>query len=115
MQKQIRYIFAIIVFAFFPLNFVWGQEQIKFYRGQIKISPVRIVDPVNSGIEFSYERYHGNCSSTQISAAFMIDLFDITAWEKFYGGSIAVEKKYFIRRRAKKVFNPLSFFRFCFL
>jgi hypothetical protein len=44
-----------------------GQSVDTAYKNQIKISPFRLFDLFNPGMEISYERMHGKRSSTQLS------------------------------------------------
>lgn len=44
-------------------------------KNRITFSPVRLVDPVNPGIELGYERLHGKRYATQLSADYCKTLF----------------------------------------
>ena len=66
-------------------------------KNQIKFSPFKLVDPVNPGIELSLEHRFGNRSSTQLSYAYMINLFPSTGYTDYSGNRIVIEQKYFLR------------------
>jgi hypothetical protein len=63
----------ILILLILPA-FVTGQAINDTYKNRIKISPFRIIDPINPGIEVNFERLHSKSFATQLSAAYMTDV-----------------------------------------
>lgn len=74
------------------------------YRNQLKVSPIRILDPFNPGFELSYERHFSKRFSTQLSMALLKDAFKITGNDDYKGYRVALEEKYFVTNT--KRFRP---------
>jgi len=68
------------------------------YKNQIYFSPIKTVNLLNPGFEFSYEREYGRFSS-QISLAYLVDCFHITPYENYNGYRIMFEEKLFHFKR----------------
>lgn len=81
--------------------FVSAQDSSAFYKNQIKISPFRIIDLTNTGIEISYERMHSKKFSTQLSYSFDKDIFGLFPFDNFRGYRFSVEEKYFFESADK--------------
>ena len=64
-------------------------------KNQLKLSPFRIIDFVNPGIELSYERKQSAHTSTQLSLGLMNDVFRITPFTNFSGTRLSLEEKFF--------------------
>ena len=90
----------ILAILIFPV-IVFGQHIDSTYKNQIKISPFRIVDPVNPGVEISYERLHSKRFSTQLSVAYMTDVFGKFPYTNLRGYRVSLEEKYFIHLSTK--------------
>jgi hypothetical protein len=89
---MLRYILIVIICSSpFVLK---AQEQQKVYYNQIKVSPLRIVDFFNPGIEVNYERLHKRNFSTQLSVTYPTTIFGKNI-ENFRGYRVAIEEKYF--------------------
>jgi hypothetical protein len=80
---------------------VSAQDGSTFYKNQIKISPFRIIDFGNTGIEISYERMHSEKFSTQLSYSFGKDIFGMFPFDNFRGYRFSVEEKYFFESTDK--------------
>ena len=72
-----------------------AQDSSGFYKNQIKISPFRIIDLSNPGIEISYERMFSKKFSTQLSYSFGKDIFGLFPFDNFRGYRFSIEEKYF--------------------
>lgn len=65
----------LLTIFFFILSALQGyvQNDTDIYKNQLKLSPAKIFDLINHGLEVSYERRTGNFS-TQVSAAYLTDI-----------------------------------------
>ena len=92
-----------VVFVFlFGFSSVVLQAQ---YRNQVKFTPFKLINPLYPGIEFYYQRAFSTKYSTQISLAYIDDLYNNISLlpgfrarleEKyFYDDSVAKFKPYF--------------------
>lgn len=72
------------------------------YVNQIKLSPIRLVDLVNPGIEIGYERRFTDRLATQVTAGWMKEFFQTTPFWNYGGYRFSLEQKYFLRERAYK-------------
>jgi len=73
-----------------PTAFLFGQNDIKG-KNQIKVSPLRVVNFVNPGIELSYERLHGNRYSSQLSFGYMNETFNTTQFDRYKGLKVSFD------------------------
>ena len=80
---------------------VFGQADQPKRKNQFKFSPARVFDLVNPGIEFSFEKLHSRTSS-QISIAWMRDIFNTTPFEQYKGWRFSLEEKFFISQKKKR-------------
>ena len=92
-------IFTILIFY---CGFALGQETISQKINQIKLSPLRVFDPVNPGFEISYEKAYGVNLSSQISVALMSDPFTLTQFTNYKGFRFAFEEKFFKNSKDNK-------------
>lgn len=90
----------ILLIQLLTTTLVWGQVGDKTYRNQFKISPLRILDPVNPGFELSYERLHSKRFSTQLSFARLTNVI-AKHYPDFRGYRISLEEKYFLKAASK--------------
>ncbi len=88
------FLVALCFMAAFPVFPAHAQQNFEALRNQVKISPVRLIDFINPGLELSYERLHCRRFSTQLSFAFMTDFFGKTAYDDYSGYRISLEEKY---------------------
>lgn len=107
MKLRRRYIFSVLFFMLVIIH-SYGQNA-NNYKNQFKLSPVKIADLINPGIEFNYERKFGNFS-TQLSAAYLVDVFGITVFSNFKGFRVGVEEKYFLNSQRKIFFRKREYF-----
>lgn len=97
-------LFHIVIITFICLNCqtAFGQESFKSYSNQIFISPLRIIDLANPGVEIGYQRAYGKNLATAVSVARMIDLViahlpnDPRAINNYKGWRLQMEQKYFL-------------------
>lgn len=66
-------------------------------KNQLNISPSRLLDFVNPGIEIGYERKHASHASTQLSVGFMKDFFNALVLPGYKGARISLEEKFFFQ------------------
>jgi hypothetical protein len=88
-------IIAVSVVTIIQSVFAFGQGRSSDKTNQIKISPVRLVDPVNPGLEFNYEKFYAKQYSSQLSVAYMKDLFKVTAFDGYKGLRVSLEERYY--------------------
>jgi hypothetical protein len=79
----------------------YGQKANSNKTNQIKFSPLRLVDPVNPGIELGYEKFISNHFSTQLSVTYIKDLFKITSFSNHAGVRVSLEEKYYRKPQRK--------------
>ena|GEM_PF-3781133 len=85
----------------------YGQES-KWEKHQIKFSPFRTVNWFSPGLELSYELGYGKFS-TQLSGAYLIDIFNVVArGSNFAGYRVNLEQKYFHKTFSRKIRNYMS-------
>lgn len=94
-MNNIKSIFLVTGLVFSG-GLVFGQSDALFYKNQLKISPVRIIDLVNPGIELGYERRHSQMFSTQIALAYMKDFIGVGTFDEFEGFRVSLEEKKFL-------------------
>ena len=100
---------SIILTILFVIGSVmcYGQET-EWYRHQIKFSPIRTINWFSPGLELSYELGYGKFS-TQLSGAYLIDIFNVVArGSNFTGYRVNLEEKYFHKTFSKKMRNYIS-------
>ena len=74
---------------------IFAQNIVAEQNNQLKLSPFRLIDFVNPGIELSYERRQSARSSTQLSLGLMNDVFKLTPFTDYSGTRISLEEKLF--------------------
>jgi hypothetical protein len=82
-----------------PLDSVYSK-----YTNILKVTPLKAVSTINSGVEISYEKRVSNSFSTQLAATY---LFPASIWDlgndfmpQIKGFRVAVEEKYYMKRSA---------------
>ena len=90
-----RVVIILIVFNFSVSAF--GQLDNKF-KNQIKLTPPKMIEYLNQGIELNYERSHATKFASELSAAYIVNI--ITSGN-FTGFRIGVEEKRFLSWRKK--------------
>ncbi len=73
-----------------------AQQNRQIPPNQIKISPLRLIENINPGLELSYERIYSTKFSTQIGIGVMKSLLGIKAANDYSGWRYAIEQKYFV-------------------
>ncbi|MDR2147910.1 MAG: hypothetical protein LBE91_15770 [Tannerella sp.] len=102
-MKKYILTYIILVFAYTAIqaqNNEWKHNQIKF-------SPLRTLNSYAPGLELSYQRNYGRFAS-QITGAYVTDVFGIDVRENIRGYRYGFEQKYFIvpkRVRMAKIMN----------
>lgn len=94
--------YCVAVAAMLMSNFLFAQERMPIKNNQLKISPVRIIDPANPGLEIGFERIYAGKFSTQISFGYMKDLLNVTPFDNYRGVRLSAEQKYFLHGTGKK-------------
>lgn len=107
MKLKNNFIYIIVPFILFTVS-TYGQNDLDVLKNQLKFSPVKIFDPINPGIEISYERRTGSFS-TQIAAAYLTDVFHIGDFRKLKGFRVGLEEKYFLNCPTKKMFQQKKY------
>lgn len=87
-----------------------GQSSSNQYRHQLKFSPLRLVDPINPGAEFSYERLLDQRNALQVSYARMTDPFGTAYPYTRYGGHrfAAEGKRFFTKKSGERFYASLE-------
>ena len=102
----LRSIFLTIVFVKGSMM-SYGQEK-EWAKHQIKFSPIRTVNWFSPGFELSYELGYGKFS-TQLSGAYLIDIFNVVArGSNFSGYRVNLEQKYYHKTYNKKLRGYIS-------
>ncbi|MBS4065479.1 MAG: hypothetical protein KGZ74_13010 [Chitinophagaceae bacterium] len=70
-----------------------AQTAFNKYSWQIKLAPLRLLDPVNHGLELSTEKNHKK-QSTQLTAAYLFQ-GRIDGYDNLRGLRLGIEKKFF--------------------
>lgn len=86
-------ILLILIIA--PSSFVLAQDNDMNKSNQLKISPIRIIDPINPGIELGYEKFYAKRYSTQLSAGIMREVLNSESFDDYKGVRLSIEEKYF--------------------
>ena len=107
MKTTFKFIFLfLITFSVFT---TYAQDHIPEWKNQLKFSPLRVVDPSNPGIEFSFERIHKKGFSTMASVGLMQDIFNFTDHIDYSGIKLSLEEKYFFSVKNFKRFNAFQY------
>lgn len=107
MKSIDKFLYLITTFVLFAFN-SYGQTDFEIHKNQIKFSPVKMIDPINTGIEISYERRTGNFS-TQIATAYLTDIFRVGDFRQLKGFRIGLEEKYFLNSSTRKIFQQTKY------
>lgn len=86
-----KYLFVILTFLL-PFK-VFSQRTDTVYKNQVKISPLRLINILNPGVEMSYERL-GQHFSSQLSVGSSANIIG-KPYKHLKGYTVAVEEKYF--------------------
>jgi hypothetical protein len=74
-----------------------NSQQNEWKTHQIKLSPLRSINLFSPGLELSYELNYGQFS-TQLSVAYLTDIFNVVArGSNFEGSRLNLEEKYFLK------------------
>ncbi len=68
----------------------------RYPANQIKFNPVKLIDLVNTGLEFGYERRIANRFATHVSAAVLVNYLNINSYHSYSGYRFIAEQKYII-------------------
>ncbi|RYD56280.1 MAG: hypothetical protein EOP56_13180 [Sphingobacteriales bacterium] len=77
---------------------------------QIKLMPIRMIDPVNPGVDVGYERAYGKWSS-YVGVAFMHEFLDMATFTNYQGHRWSFEQKYFFQSSRSKIFGAPQYER----
>ncbi|MDB5272311.1 MAG: hypothetical protein JWO58_678 [Chitinophagaceae bacterium] len=73
--RDLWFLFFLLMFGFSS----YAQQSAPALRNnQLKFSPIKLIDPINPGLELSYERRYAKQFSTQLSVAYLKDFFNTT-------------------------------------
>ena len=89
---------SVIAFILFTVNSGYGQDSI-IPKNQIKLSLSKLIDPINSGIEMSYERRFTKRLATQFTVAYLFNLNKVPPFTNYIGIKLAIEEKYYLKYR----------------
>lgn len=92
---------TILILIISHSGFLFGQDNNLFKSNQIKFSPLKIIDPINPGIELSFEKFYANRYSSQVSIGYMKSIFKTESFDNYNGIRISVEEKYFQKMNAR--------------
>jgi hypothetical protein len=95
--KIIKKVFFCLIIFLSNIHNLSAQDSVSSYKNHITLSPFRVIDLMNPGIELSYERNHSLRYSTQLSFALMTDPVKLMPYTDFSGYRIALEEKYFLK------------------
>jgi hypothetical protein len=90
--------FILFTVILFTVNSGYGQDSI-FPKNQIKLSLSKLIDPINSGIEMSYERRFTKRLATQFTGAYLFNLNKVPPFTSYIGIKLAIEEKYYLKHR----------------
>ncbi len=74
-----------------------AQEKDAILRNQIKFTPTKLLDVVNPGIEFGFERFHTNRHSSQLTVTYQTKIISLTPFYDYTGWKFSFEEKFFTR------------------
>jgi len=100
------YLFLLIIIT--QSCTISAQSTENFLRNQIKFTPTKLIDFVNPGFEFGFERFHSKKTSTQLSITYHTKLINISTYHNFNGWKYSLEQKFFGGLKNNKV-NYLGF------
>ena len=86
----------LLVLTFIP-GLISAQEKDTFLRNQIKFTPTKLLDLVNPGIEFGYERLHIKRYSSQLTVCYQTKIIRFTPYYDYRGWKFSFEEKYYTR------------------
>ena len=89
---------SLIIFILFAANTGYGQDSL-IPKNQIKLSLSKLIDPINSGIEMSYERRFTKRLATQFTCAYLFNLNKVPPFTNYIGVKLAIEEKYYLNHR----------------
>ena len=102
MKIRFKYLFLAVAFIF-PASSLFCQSNSRTYKNQLNLSPVRLIDLVNPGVELGYELFHSDRFSSQLSVAYLKEFIDLGAYDDFEGYRISLEEKWFPERVDKNI------------
>jgi hypothetical protein len=97
-MKTFRRLFCFLLIIL-SVSTTFAQNNDFERKNQLKISPIRLFDFVNPGIELGYERKHAERFSTQLSLGLMKDYFSALPLTGYTGTRISLEEKLFLQGR----------------
>ena len=102
----IKFVFSrsiILILIFVTGSLMSHGQENEWAKHQIKFSPIRTVNIFSPGFELSYELGYGKFS-TQLSGAYLIDIFNIVPrGSNFTGYRVSLEQKYYHKTYSKKL------------
>lgn len=97
-----RFLSLILLTAsFFSLKRSSAQAPYKNRTNILNFSPLRLVDPLHSGVEIGYEKLYGHFS-TQVFAAHLFRSAFNETYTNYNGFRLGAEQKYFLPLRPNK-------------
>lgn len=89
--------FYVLLLSLLVGSCTYGQGVMPVPSNQLKLSPFKVADPVNPGIEGSYERHYGERFATQLTYAYLTDPIGVTPYGDFSGHRLGLEQKYLVQ------------------
>lgn len=65
------------------------------FKNQIKFTSTRLIDIINPGLEFGYERQFSKKFATQLSIAYLKNIIPLSPYFDYSGFRISIEEKYY--------------------
>jgi hypothetical protein len=87
----------LLPFLLLKMLFAYAQNSKTPYSRQVKWTPLKAIDLVNPGLEFSVEKQHRSRWSTQLSVAWLHNFIHSTPFTNYKGYSIGIEEKRFLK------------------
>ena len=86
---------TILLFIFSYSTKLAAQDNDYWPRNQIKFNPIKLLDLVNPGLEFGYERFHTKRTSSLIMVTWQKEILNTTPFLNYQGWKFAFEQKFF--------------------
>ena len=93
-MKIISRVFQIFFTFLFIVSNAQKVDYVSKFKNNIKFSPVKLIDIVNPGIEFGYERYYSHKYSTQISIT-KLERLNPFYYSEYSGYKVSIQQNIF--------------------
>lgn len=95
---MLNFSYKLVILILFVLqaNFAFAQNQSGTHPNQIFISPIRLIDPINPGIQIGYQRNYAEKWATVVEVARMMQITPDFYYGDYKGWRYQLEQKYFL-------------------